>query len=309
VHGGIPSAEAQTGIPPLSAPPRRRILHGMDRVWLALPAVALTIVFFVVPILFMGRVSLSARTSGSSYTEGTWSLEGYTSFVTDTFYLRLFGYTLFVSVVATVVCLCLAYPLAYWITRAGPRLQMILLFAVIVPLWTNILVLVYGWLIILSPGGALNDLLIRLGLIDEPVRLVYNTLGIVVGIVQITMPYAVLILAAVIAGIDRSLIEGARDLGASRARAFVHVTLPLTLPGISSAATVVFVWAMGEYAAPSLLGSSGSRFVSQEVSSQFLTAFNWPRGAALAVTLFSFIILILVLAQAAARISVKRRIA
>jgi len=252
-------------------------------------------------------VSLAVHTSGKAYQAGSWTVENYVRFLTDTFYLKIFGYTLLVSLMATVVCLALAYPLAYWINRAGARLRVILLFAVVVPLWTNILVLIYGWLIILSPGGALNDLLLRLGLIKEPLRIVYNTFGVVVGIVQITMPYAVLIVAAVLAGIDRSLVESARDMGASRLKAFLYVTLPLSAPGLASAATVVFVWAMGEYASPQLLGSSSNRFVSQEVSNQFLTAFNWPRGAGLAVSLFGLIVLLLVLAQTAARVSARRR--
>ncbi|MBU2601241.1 MAG: ABC transporter permease [Actinobacteria bacterium] len=278
----------------------------LDRVWLAVPAVVLTAVFFVIPILFMGRISLSVHESGSAYREGTWTLDSYVTLLTDSFYLRIFSYTLGVSLLVTVLGLALAYPIAYWINRSGPRLKVILLFAVIVPLWTNILVLIYGWLIILSPGGALNDGLMRLGLIDAPLRVVYNTFGIVVGIVQITLPYAILIIAAVLAGIDRSLVESARDMGASRLKAFLHVTLPLSTPGIASAATVIFVWSMGEYASPQLLGGSAGKFVSQEVSSQFLTAFNWPRGAGLAVTLFSLIVLILVVAQTAARVTARR---
>lgn len=278
----------------------------LDRVWLSLPGVALTLAFFVVPIMFMGRVSLAVHESGSAYQAGTWTLDSYLTLLTDTFYLRIFGYTLGVSLLVTLVCLALAYPIAYWVNRCGPRLRVILLFAVIVPLWTNILVLIYGWLIILSPGGALNDALMRLGLIEAPLRIVYNTFGVVVGITQITLPYAILILAAVLAGIDRSLVESARDMGASRLRAFLYVTLPLSVPGIASAATVIFVWAMGEYASPQLLGSSSGKFVSQEVSSQFLTAFNWPRGAGLAVALFSLIVLVLVLAQTAARVAARR---
>ncbi len=281
----------------------------LDRVWLALPAVVLTALFFIVPIMFMGRISLSVHESGSAYREGTWTLDSYTTLLTDGFYLRIFGYTLGVSLLVTVLGLALAYPLAYWINRCGPRLKVILLFAVIVPLWTNILVLIYGWLIILSPGGALNDGLMSLGLIDEPLRVVYNTFGVVIGIVQITLPYSILIMAAVLAGIDRSLVESARDMGASRLKAFLHVTLPLSAPGIASAATVIFVWAMGEYASPQLLGSSAGKFVSQEISSQFLTAFNWPRGAGLAVTLFSLIVVVLVVAQSVARVMARRNVA
>ena len=236
--------------------------------------------------------------AGSAYESGTWTLEGYRSYLSDTRYLKTFAYTLWVSLLATVVCLALAYPLAYWIVRARPWLRVVLLFAVIVPLWTNLIVLIYGWLIILSPGGILNDWLMSAGLIDTPIRAVYNTKGVVIGLVQITMPYAILIMTAVLAGIDRSLVEAARNLGASRARSFVRVTLPLSAPGITAAATVVFVWAMGEYATPALLGASRSPFVSQEIASQMLQAFNWSRGAALAISLFVLIIVILFAAQA-----------
>jgi len=286
---------------------RRRLALPRDRVWLALPAVGLTIVFFVVPIILMTRISLTEHVSGSAYESGTWTLEGYRSYLSDTRYLKTFAYTLWVSLLATVVCLALAYPLAYWIVRARPWLRVVLLFAVIVPLWTNLIVLIYGWLIILSPGGILNDWLMSAGLIDTPVRAVYNTKGVVIGLVQITMPYAILILTAVLAGIDRSLVEAARNLGASRASSFVRVTLPLSAPGITAAATVVFVWAMGEYATPALLGAARSPFVSQEVASQMLQAFNWSRGAALAISLFVLIIVVLFAAQATGYLTRRRR--
>jgi ABC-type spermidine/putrescine transport system permease subunit I len=130
---------------------------------------------------------------------------------------------------------------------------------------------------------------------------------VVIGLVQITMPYAILIMTAVLAGIDRSLVEAARNLGASRARGFVRVTLPLSAPGITAAATVVFVWAMGEYATPALLGASRSPFVSQEVAGQMLQAFNWSRAAALAISLFVLIIVVLFAAQAAGHFTRRRR--
>jgi ABC-type spermidine/putrescine transport system permease subunit I len=292
---------------PAAPASRRRLSLPRDRVWLALPAVGLTIVFFVVPIILMTRISLTEHVSGSAYESGTWTFEGYRSYLSDTRYLKTFAYTLWVSLLATVACLALAYPLAYWIVRARPWLRVVLLFAVIVPLWTNLIVLIYGWLIILSPGGILNDWLMSAGLIDTPIRAVYNTKGVVIGLVQITMPYAILIMTAVLAGIDRSLVEAARNLGASRARSFVRVTLPLSAPGITAAATVVFVWAMGEYATPALLGASRSPFVSQEIASQMLQAFNWSRGAALAISLFVLIIVILFAAQASGYVSRRRR--
>ncbi len=299
ISGPAPSATAPSSRGWRLSPPR-------DRVWLALPAVGLTIVFFVVPILLMTRISLTEHMPGSAYESGTWTLEGYRSYLSDARYLKIFAYTLWVSLVATGACLALAYPLAYWIVRARPWLRVLLLFAVIVPLWTNLIVLIYGWLIILSPGGILNDWLISAGLRETPVRAVYNTTGVVIGLVQITMPYAVLIMTAVLAGIDRSLVEAARNLGASRARSFVRVTLPLSAPGITAAATVVFVWAMGEYATPALLGASRSPFVSQEVASQMLQAFNWSRGAALAISLFVLIVVVLFTAQAAGRLTRRR---
>lgn len=285
---------------------RERLGLRSDRVWLALPAVALTVIFFVVPIILMGRISLTEHVSGGAYVKGTWSWEGYRSFLTNSLYLKTFFYTLWVSLLASAVCLALSYPLAYWMNRARPRLRVVLIFAVIVPLWTNLLVLLYGWLIMLSPRGVINLWLMDSGLRDTPMRVVYNTSGVVIGLVQITMPYAVLILAAVLAGQDPALVEASRNLGATRSKSFLRVTLPLSMPGIASAATVVFVWAMGEYATPQLLGSTRNRFVSQEVSEQMLSAFNWSRGAALAITLFCLIIVVLMLVQAGLRVAARR---
>jgi ABC-type spermidine/putrescine transport system permease subunit I len=303
----VRSDRSGTAAVALRVPLRDRLALRGDRVWLSLPAVALTVVFFLIPIILMGRISLTEHISGSAYVKGSWTWEGYRSFLSNRLYLKTFFYTLWVSLMASGICLALSFPLAYWMNRARARLRVILIFAVIVPLWTNLLVLLYGWLIMLSPRGVINIWLMDSGLRDTPIRAVYNTSGVLIGLVQITMPYAVLILAAVLAGQDPSLVEASRNLGASRFQGFLRVTLPLSMPGIASAATVVFVWAMGEYATPQLLGSTKNRFVSQEVSEQMLSAFNWSRAAALAISLFGLIIVVLLLAQSAARIAARRR--
>lgn len=290
-----------------AAPPRRLSMPRIGRLWLAVPAGLIAVVFFLVPLVLMWRVSVTEHVSGGAYEEGSWSLASYRQILTESLYIKSFVYTLWVSLVATVVCLAVSYPLAYWINRAGPKLKVLLLFFVIVPLWTNLLTLLYGWLIILSPGGFVSLWLINIGIRDEPLHVVYNTPGVVIGLVQITAPYAILIMTAVIAGIDPFLREASRNLGASRLRTFTTVTLPLTAPGIASASIVIFVWAMGEYATPILLGSSSDRFVSQNIGEDMFAAFNWSRASALAVALFSLIVVVLVVAQAAGRIAARRR--
>lgn len=287
--------------------PRRLRMPRVGRLWLAVPACLIVVVFFLVPLVLMGRLSLTEHVSGSAYVEGSWTTASYRQIVTDSLYLKSFAYTLWVSVVATLVCLAISYPLAYWITRAGAKLKVLLLFCVIVPLWTNLLTLLYGWLIILSPGGFVSLWLMDIGIRDTPLHIVYNTSGIVVGLVQITAPYAILIMTAVISGIDPFLREASRNLGASRLRTFLTVTLPLSAPGIASASIVIFVWAMGEYATPILLGSSSERFVSQNIGEDMFAAFNWSRASALAVALFGVIVLVLVAAQAFGRIAARRR--
>jgi ABC-type spermidine/putrescine transport system permease subunit I len=287
--------------------PRRFAMPRIRRLWLAVPACLIALVFFLIPIILMGRVSLTQHVSGGAYVEGSWSASSYRQILTDPLYLKSFAYTLWVSLVATVVCLGVSYPLAYWISRAGAKLKVLLLFCVIVPLWTNLLTLLYGWLIILSPGGFVSKWLMDIGIRDEPLHIVYNTPAVVIGLVQITAPYAILILTAVMAGIDPFLREASRNLGASRLRTFLSVTLPLTLSGLVSASIVIFVWAMGEYATPILLGSSSQRFVSQNIGEDMFTAFNWSRASALAVALFSLIVVLLVVAQAAGRILARRR--
>jgi len=287
--------------------PRRFAMPRIGRLWLAVPACLITLAFFVVPILLMGRVSLTEHVSGGAYVSGSWSAASYRQILTDPLHLKSFAYTLWVSFLATVVCLAISYPLAYWISRAGAKLKVLLLFCVIVPLWTNLLTLLYGWLIILSPGGFISNWLMGVGLRDEPLRIVYNTPAVVIGLVQITAPYAILIMTAVLAGVDPFLREASRNLGASRLRTFVRVTLPLSMPGIASASTVIFVWAMGEYATPILLGSSSQRFVSQNIGEDMFAAFNWSRASALAVSLFGLIVVLLVVAQSVGRILARRR--
>jgi ABC-type spermidine/putrescine transport system permease subunit I len=279
----------------------------IGRLWLAVPACLIALVFFVVPIALMGRVSLTEHVSGGAYVKGSWSSASYHQIITDSLYLKSFAYTLWVSLVATLVCLAVAYPLAYWINRAGAKLKVLLLFCVIVPLWTNLLTLLYGWLIILSPGGFVSKWLMDIGVRDQPLHIVYNTPAVVIGLVQITAPYAILIMTAVMAGIDPFLREASRNLGANRLRTFLTVTLPLSAPGIASASIVIFVWAMGEYATPILLGSSSQRFVSQNIGEDMFSAFNWSRASALAVSLFSLIVVLLVVAWAAGRVMARRR--
>ena len=162
-------------------------------------------------------------------------------------------------------------------------------------MFTTEVIRALGWQIMLSQHGVINNLFLRLGLIDKPLHLIYCDGAIVIALIHSIIPYATLILIGVIVGIKRSYIEAARVFGANRLKAFYHVTLPLSMPGISGALVIAFMWCMGTYAIPSFLGSGAQRTMTMVIEDQILSVFNWPFGDAIAgilviITLFCLII-------------------
>jgi ABC-type spermidine/putrescine transport system permease subunit I len=167
----------------------------------------------------------------------------------------------------------------------------------LVPLWTNLIVRIYGWFIILGRKGFINTILLQADLIEKPLPMIFNSFSVVIGLLDVVFPWVLLILISVLEGIDWSMIEAARDLGAGRFKSFYEVTFKLSIPGMAVAGLFAFVWAMGEYAVPSLLGSSSQRTISIEVADQILSMLNWPFGASIAFTLFTISVLVLIVSN------------
>lgn len=257
---------------------------GVDRSLLLLvPLVAYELLFFVAPFLILLRISLTEPSTAGAYASGTWSIQPYVDVLTSEFFLGIIAYSFKLGVVSTAVTVALGTFYAYAIWRASGLYKSLLLFSIVLPLLTTLVIKTYAWLPLLAPTGTVNDLLLAANVLSSPVQFAPNTPGVVLGEVYIVLPYAVLAIYSVLSTMDWTVVEAARDLGASRPRSFVEVVLPQAMPGIAVATVVTFAWSVGAYAAPALLGAGSDRTFAIEVESQMLSNFNWSVGTAFAV--------------------------
>jgi putative spermidine/putrescine transport system permease protein len=212
----------------------------------------------------------------------------------DLYYVRLFARTLQLGLVTTIVCIVLGYPLAYWLARARPRLQTLGLFLLIMPLMVSTVIRIFGWIVILGRKGLVNEALVGLGL--DPVKLLYTETAVVIGLVNIFLPFMVLPLMAAIERISPSLEEAARNLGANWGQMFRRTILPLSVPGLISGSLLVYSVSISAFVTPALMGSPRERMAGQQIYDEVLVSFNWPSASSLALTL---VLLTLVLMFAA----------
>jgi putative spermidine/putrescine transport system permease protein len=266
------------------------------RFWVLLsPALLQVILFFVLPILFLLRISFNPVDPVTRYAPG-FTFASYVRFYTDLFYLNTFFFTFKLTIVVTVFTLILAYPPAYLISKSKPMAKTIYLILILITMWTQYIVKIYGLVAILSTDGMVNNVLLNLKIIKEPIGMLYKFFAVTIGLIQITFPYMVLSLLGVLEKIDHSLKEAARNLGASRIRTFLHVTLPLSVPGIAAGCIFASLWTLGSYATPALLGSEAETTIAMRVEHELLTSFNWPFGAVMAFNmLFSIVAVYLLL--------------
>lgn len=259
--------------------------------FLLLPVAAFELVFFVVPFFILLRMSLNAQTSQGFY-ESAWSLASYQEVLASDLLHGIVLFSLELGVVATVLSVLVGLFYAYAAYRADGLTKTILLFAVVLTLLTTLVVKTYAWRPLLSPDGVLNNALLSLGVVSTPISFAPGIVGTVVGQVYIVLPYSILSIYSVLATLDWSVVEAARDLGASRPRSFVEVVLPEVMPGIAVAAVVSFAWSVGAYAAPEQLGSGSEQTFAMYVENLMLTQFNWPFGAALSVVMLGVMLVV-----------------
>ena len=259
---------------------------------LLLPAAAWLVAFFLLPLGFVWLMSFGEK-RGIVDIDITGTLANYARAFAPV-YLRILWKTFWISALVTVITLLAAYPVAFLIAFAGRRLRAWLLLAVMLPFWTNMLIRTYALIAILRTRGHVNsalDGLWRALHLDalfgpfQPLQLLYNDFAVIFGIVYVFIPFAILPLYAAIERLDRSLIEASLDLGASQARTFFSVILPLTMPGVISAAILVFIPALGSFLIPELLGGPNAYMIGNVIAAQFKKANDWPFGAALSFLL------------------------
>jgi spermidine/putrescine transport system permease protein len=253
---------------------------------LALPGVIWLGVFFLVPLAIVLLVSLGSRDRFGNVLLDELSLENYARAL-DPDFLPTVWNSLRYAGLTTILCLAIGYPVAYWISRHGGRQKILLLLLVMLPFWTSYLIRTYAWMTILRDNGIVNSLLQVVGLTSEPLILLNTDLAVVLGMTYGFLPFAILPLFVSIDRLDPSLVGAARDLYANGRSAFLHVTLPLTMPGVVAAAILTFIPAMGDYVTPDLLGGAQTTTIAKIVQTLFLSARDWPAGAALGALLMA----------------------
>jgi spermidine/putrescine transport system permease protein len=213
----------------------------------------------------------------------------------DPLYLSIFVDSAAIAGTATLVALLIGYPAAYAIAKAPAERQTTLLFLAMLPFWTNYLIRTYAWIVLLNPAGLINGLLIRLGLLAEPLPLLYNKPAVVLGLVYSYTPFVILAIYSALQRLDPSYAEASRDLGAGPAATFFRITLPLTAPGVAAGAVFVFVLSIGNFITPDLLGGGKFQMVGNLIYDQFLSARDWPFGATLSALLIAVMMVLLFL--------------
>lgn len=242
----------------------------------ALPAIVLLLTFFVVPV-----AALLTR----SVTEPELGLQNYAALVGSSTYARIFFNTFFVSGVVTLITVLIAFPVA-WALAIMPRRWSAVIFAIILlSMWTNLLARTYAWMVLLQQTGLINRTLMAMGLIDAPVQLTNNLVGVTIGMVYIMLPFMILPLMGVIKKIDPAILQAAALCGATKGQALRRVLVPLAAPGIASGALMVFVMSLGYYVTPSLLGGTANMMLAELIAQQVQSLLNWGMGGAAAFVL------------------------
>lgn len=286
----------RTGSGPSYSPTWSERLGPYYKYFLLAPLGVMLIGFFAGPLLWMFRVSLyesrgasgfgiggaQGQSGGGFYVEGTWTLDNYIKFFSDGYFRSILGFTAELALLVTIVTMLLAYPMAYYIYKASPRLKVVLLILVVLPKLSNMLVLVYGLQILLANNGLVNGLLVYLGIVDEPVKLVYTLFSVMVSKILLIIPYTILVITATLHGLDPTLRDAAHGMGSSPARTFLTVTFPLSLPGTFVALLITIVWALGAFVSPALLGNPDLITLAVEVPKQTFENVNWAMGSAIA---------------------------
>lgn len=253
-------------------------LERMKLFGLCSPAVLLVVITMVLPVIWLFYLSFLSD-------EGTFSFEHYERLTASKAYARIFWTTFQVSFLTTLICLVIGYPLAYFLAQLPKRAAALCMITVLLPFWTSLLVRTYAWLVLLQRKGLVNTWAIELGLWDEPIKIVHNLNGTLIGMVHIMLPFLVLPVYGSMKAIDTDYVKAAANLGASPIQAFWKVFFPLSLPGLFAGALIVFVLCLGFFVTPAVLGGGRVIMVSMSIADTIELFFNWGAASALGVVL------------------------
>ncbi|QLB12606.1 spermidine/putrescine transport system permease protein [Bisgaardia hudsonensis] len=242
------------------------------------------LLFFVLtPNILVLVVSFLTRDSSDFYAL-PFTLENYARLF-EPLYAQVVWNSLYMSGIATIICLIVGYPFAFMMSKINPKYRPLLLFLVVLPFWTNSLIRIYGMKIFLGVKGILNSTLLSIGIIDEPIRILNTEVAVIIGLVYLLLPFMILPLYSSIEKLDYRLLEAAKDLGANGFQRFLKVIIPLTMPGIVAGCLLVLLPAMGMFYVADLLGGAKVLLVGNVIKSEFLISRNWPFGSAISIAL------------------------
>ena len=279
----------------------RRLVVALPLLWL--------LIFFLLPLFEVAQTSFTTARRGIPPFAPLWGFgdDGFfTNFTLENYgllldywqdYIGPAGNSLRLAFVSTLICLVFAYPMAWWIARSHPRQRAILLVLVMLPFWTSSLLRIYALIGLLNPNGFINSMLLFLGVIDTPMRMMQTDFSIYMGMLLTYLPLMILPLYAVMIRLDDDLLDAAADLGASRAGMFTTIILPLTLPGIIAGSLLVFIPAVGEFVIPALLGGPEQIMVGKVLWTEFFRNRDWPVASAIAVLLLAILALPIIYAR------------
>jgi spermidine/putrescine transport system permease protein len=262
---------------------------------LILPTLLFLAVFFAFPFLVTGRYSIGVVDQYNRLIQNAFTISNYLmSF--EGMYLVILFRSLWIALATTLLCIALGYPVAYWIGVKAGKIKNLAMLLVIIPFWSSFLIRTYAMMSLLYRGGVINEILLQLNLIHEPLDLLYNPFSVMLGMVYNYLPYMILPLYASTEKLDLSLLEAGQSLGANPARVFLRITFPLTRPGILAGSILVFVPAFGEFVVPQLLGGTSSVMVGQLIWNQFQSyTGSWTFGSAVSVVVVVLILALVML--------------
>ena len=265
------------------------------------------VLFFFIPLAIIFKISISVSEWGMPPYQDIFvnndgfkiniTLENYFYILSDFYYIRSFLNSIVLAFISTFFCILIGFPLAFYIATSDIKLRNILLILVIIPFWSSFLLRVYAWKIILQNNGILNLILLKLGIISEPLQLLYNQYAVIMGIVYTYLPLMILPLYGYLNKFDLNLIDASKDLGLNRIKSFFRVILPLSIPGIIAGSLLVFIPVVGEFIIPEMLGGSDKLYYGKILWEEFFVNRNWPGASALAFTGIIFLVLPIIIFQ------------